>query len=192
MKQCVAVGFSAALAAAGCRGSTADHSVPAASGPDAVAGPTSPAIRSSETSSTASNRSDARGVIFLAVPSGSVPEIVHDAMAPAASERRTLMVYVGASWCEPCQRFHRAAQSGALDGALPRLALLEFDADRDRERLAQAGYRYAYIPLFALASPDGTASPHRVEGAIKGEGAVDFIVPRLRELLARWGRDPGG
>lgn len=102
------------------------------------------------------------------------------------------MVYVGASWCEPCQRFHRAAQSGALDGALPRLALLEFDADRDRERLAEAGYGYAYIPLFALASPDGTASPHRVEGAIKGEGAVDFIVPRLRELLARWSRGPGG
>jgi thiol-disulfide isomerase/thioredoxin len=96
-----------------------------------------------------------------------------------------LVVYVGASWCEPCQRFHRAAEAGALDGALPRLILIEFDLDRDHDRLVAAGYDSKYIPLFALASADGTASSHRIEGAIKGEGAVDFILPRLQALLTR-------
>lgn len=116
---------------------------------------------------------------------------MREAVAPAAAARRTLVVYVGASWCEPCQRFHHAAEAGALDGALPRLALLEFDADRDHDRLAAAGYDSKYIPLFALASADGTSSPHRQEGAVKGEGAVDFIVPRLQALLTRWGDGAG-
>lgn len=131
-------------------------------------------------------------MVFIAPPSGSVPAIVRGAMRSAAAEHRTLVVYVGASWCEPCQRFHRAAEGEALDGRLPRLALLEFDADRDHDRLAAAGYTSSYIPLFALASPDGTSSLHRVEGGIKGEGAVDFILPRLKELLARWGPGPDG
>jgi thiol-disulfide isomerase/thioredoxin len=131
------------------------------------------------------DESDAGGVAFTRAPPGDVAAIVREASAAAAASRRALLVYVGASWCEPCQRFHRAAEAGALDAVLPRLMLLEFDMDRDRDRLAAAGYDAKYIPLFALPSSDGTASSHRIEGAIKGEGAVDFILPRLRELLTR-------
>lgn len=127
---------------------------------------------------------------FVRAPPGDVPPIVRDASAAAAASGRGFLVYVGASWCEPCRRFHRAAEEGALDGALPKLMLLEFDLDRDRDRLVAAGYGSRFIPLFALASADGTASSHRIEGAIKGEGAVDFILPRLRELLTR--RNPDG
>jgi len=128
----------------------------------------------------------------MAAPPGSVTTIVREARAVAAAQRRALLIYVGASWCEPCQRFHQSAEAGALDSELPRLALLQFDADRDRDRLAAAGYGSKYIPLFALASPDGTASSRRVEGAIKGDGAVAFIVPRLHELLSDRDRDPEG
>jgi hypothetical protein len=100
-----------------------------------------------------------------------------------------LVVYVGATWCEPCRRFHDAAERGELDTKFPRLTLLEFDLDRDRERLAQAGYVSQYVPLFALPATDGVASGRQVEGAIKGEGAVAFIAPRLAELLGRSSSD---
>ncbi len=121
---------------------------------------------------------------FLASPEqGSVETAVRDARASAAAERRTLVVYVGAVWCEPCQRFHRAAEQGELDGAFPNLTLLEFDLDRDRERLASAGYVSKYIPLFAVPTLTGAASGKQIEGGIKGEGAVGFIVPRLKGLL---------
>ena len=185
-------GISAALAGAGCRTDHADDSVVRASLLDAAArGSTSSRIGISKASPT-SDPNDARTVVFMTASAGRVPSIVREASGAAAAERRTLVVYVGASWCEPCQRFHHAAEAGALDGRLPRLALLEFDADRDLDRLAAAGYASSYIPLFALASADGTASSHRVEGGIKGEGAVEFILPRLRELLARWSLGPGG
>jgi len=116
---------------------------------------------------------------------GEVDAIVRDALATAVAEKRTLVVYVGAGWCEPCQRFHRAAESGELDATFPSLTMLEFDLDRDVQRLAAAGYASKYIPLFALPTQDGKASGKQIAGAIKGEGAVAYIAPRLKELLAQ-------
>jgi hypothetical protein len=94
-------------------------------------------------------------------------------------------VYVGAPWCEPCERVHRAVEKGDLDTEFPNLTLFEFDIDQDKQRLAAAGYSPKYIPLFALPDRDGKASGKRVEGGIKGEGAVGYIVPQLRSLLAQ-------
>jgi hypothetical protein len=114
---------------------------------------------------------------------GDVRDVVRQAVSEAASEHRRIVVYVGAGWCEPCQQFHNAAAAGSLDAIFPDLTLLEFDLDRDRERLNQAGYASKYIPLFALPGADGSASGRQVEGGIKGDAAVAFMAPRLKDLL---------
>ena len=118
---------------------------------------------------------------------GSVQEIVRGEVARARDQGRPLLVYVGAKWCEPCQRFHEAARAGKLDAVFPGLRLVEFDLDRDRERLREAGYASRMIPLFALPRADGTGSGEQIEGSIKGDGAVDQIAPRLHKLLAGGG-----
>jgi thiol-disulfide isomerase/thioredoxin len=105
------------------------------------------------------------------------------AYAKEKAEGRTLLVYVGASWCEPCQRFHHAVESKQLDSAFPRVSFLEFDSDRDGEALANAGYFSRLIPLIALPGADGKASGKQIEGGIKGDGAVNDITPRLKSLL---------
>ena len=114
---------------------------------------------------------------------GDVDAVVRGALAQAADKKRTLIVYVGAKWCEPCQRFHHAAERGELDSTFPDVDLLGFDLDRDNERLAAAGYVSKLIPLFVLPAPDGRASGKQVEGGIKGDGAVGFIAPRLKKML---------
>ncbi|APR84315.1 Hypothetical protein A7982_09664 [Minicystis rosea] len=118
---------------------------------------------------------------------GEVQEIVRAELQRAKGEGRRLLVYVGAKWCEPCQRFHDAAKAGQLDGSFPGLRLLEFDLDRDRDRLEKAGYSSRMIPLFALPRADGMGSGEQIEGSIKGAGAVDQITPRLKALLAKGG-----
>lgn len=124
------------------------------------------------------------GVRTVQAPStGDVREAVRQAVSEAGRERHRVVVYVGATWCEPCQQFHQAAAAGSLDAIFPDLTLVEFDLDRDRERLSQAGYASKYIPLFALPGPDGSASGKQVEGGIKGDAAVAFMAPRLKELL---------
>jgi thiol-disulfide isomerase/thioredoxin len=118
-------------------------------------------------------------------PEGDVAALVKAELERAKKDGRTLLVYVGATWCEPCQRFHQAAEAGEITGDLPPLRMLEFDLDRDVERLAAAGYGSRLIPLFAVPAPDGRGTDVRIEGSIKGSGAVSNIVPRLRSLLAR-------
>jgi hypothetical protein len=121
---------------------------------------------------------------------GPIEPAVREELARAVAEKRKLIVYVGASWCEPCQRFHHAAEEGQLDATFPDLTLLEFDLDRDLERLTTAGYTSKYIPLFAVPAKDGRASGKQIEGGIKGEGAVAYITPRLQELLAKQVGEP--
>jgi thiol-disulfide isomerase/thioredoxin len=116
---------------------------------------------------------------------GEVASIVRSEYERARASGRRLVVYVGATWCEPCERFHRAAEKGELDATFPKLTLLEFDNDKDAERLFAAGYSSHYIPLFALPKPDGTASGKQIEGGVKGDGAVAFLSDKLKGLLAQ-------
>ncbi|MGZ3475389.1 MAG: thioredoxin [Polyangiales bacterium] len=120
---------------------------------------------------------------FVTAGEGDVASLVKTESERAAKDGRRLVVYVGATWCEPCQRFHEAAVKGTLDGALPPMRFLEFDLDRDEKRLGSAGYSSEYIPLFALGGPDGRASGKQIAGSIKGPGAPDEITPRLVRMI---------
>jgi thiol:disulfide interchange protein len=125
------------------------------------------------------------------------PELLHrkDKQAPleqfvqqhveeADASGQRVLVYVGATWCEPCQRFHKALESGQLDQDLAGTKFVEFDADRDREELRAAGYASKYIPLFSVPDQSGHASGRAIEGSIKGDSAVrENLVPRLLALL---------
>ena len=110
-------------------------------------------------------------------------EIIKREMPRAKQDGKTLIVYVGATWCEPCERFKAALKAGQLDGAFPNLRMLDFDRTRDEARLERGGYISRLIPLFAIPDKSGRASGKQIEGSIKGPGAIGNIVPRLRRLL---------
>ncbi len=120
---------------------------------------------------------------FSPAGQGDVPAVVETAIAQAKTDHRRLVVYEGASWCEPCQRFHAAVASGQLDAKFPDLTFLEFDADKDGPRLNAAGYSSQYIPLFALPGRDGRAAGPKASGGIKGDGAVQYLTNKLEGLL---------
>ena len=118
-----------------------------------------------------------------APPEGPVAPIVRAELARARAANKTLMVYVGATWCEPCERFHHAAEAGTLDARFGALRLLVFDYDRDDTRLARAGYASEMIPLFVLPREDGRSSGRQIEGSVKGDAAIEDIAGRLRTLM---------
>ena len=115
---------------------------------------------------------------------GGVAEYVAREVARGARDHVPVLVYVGATWCEPCHAFQAAAASGTLDAALGPLRFLVFDLDRDGDRLAAAGYRSALVPLFAGPNPDGRASGTQISGVKKGGGYVEQLTPRIRGLVA--------
>jgi hypothetical protein len=123
---------------------------------------------------------------FVRGPSGGAPiaPYVASELAKAKSGKYGLLVYVGATWCEPCQRFHKAVEAGELDAPLSGVHMLEFDLDADRQALTDAGYASELIPLFAFPNSDGTGSDRRIQGSVKGPAAVDQnLLPRLVALL---------
>jgi len=123
--------------------------------------------------------------LIEAPPGGDVEPLITGELVQAVGVGDSLLVYVGASWCEPCRAFHDAAAAGRLDARLGGLRLLEFDADRDTDALVAAGYRSSLIPLFAVPRIDGRASGKQTEGAFKDRDAVEQLVPRLGALLGR-------
>ena len=121
-------------------------------------------------------------------PSGAAPlaPFVYQQLREAQPNGEEVLVYVGASWCEPCRRFHDALVRGDLDDELRGVRFIEMDHDADAESLRGAGYSSKLIPLFALPADDGRSSGMQVEGSIKGSGAVrSNLLPRLRRLLGR-------
>lgn len=118
-----------------------------------------------------------------AAAEGPLPAQVQQAAQEAQERGQRLLVYVGASWCEPCRYFHDAARQGQLDGELAQVMVLAYDADRDRARLEAAGYQSKMIPLLAIPTAGGLNSGKMLQGSVKGPGAVGDLVPRVQRLL---------
>lgn len=124
---------------------------------------------------------------FLRYPrkGSAIEPWIQEQVELAEAAKLRVLVYVGASWCEPCQRFHQAVEHGELNGTLNGLRFLEFDQDQDAAQLKTAGYVYQYIPVLALPDPDGRNHGKMISGSIKGPGAVKKdLVPRLQALLS--------
>jgi len=130
---------------------------------------------------------DAPQPSFLRYPrkGAAIEPWVQEQVELAEAAHLRVLVYVGASWCEPCQRFHEAVEKGELNGTLNGLRFLEFDQDQDAAALKAAGYVYQYIPVLALPDPDGRNHGKMISGSIKGPRAVqENLVPRLQALLS--------
>ncbi|HVH41551.1 MAG TPA: hypothetical protein VM925_04385 [Labilithrix sp.] len=95
----------------------------------------------------------------------------------ARANGRVLVVYVGATWCEPCKRFKAEVRSGRLDEQLGKTTLLAFDVDKDGDRLGAAGYTYAFVPFVALPGADGRPADTQQASGRGGEA--------WRELLGK-------
>lgn len=168
VKRCIAAVAVALVASSGCRRVEPE-----------------PAVEETRGSAAGSSVAQGKVEVLKAPPGDDAAAVIREKLEDAKSRGRDLVVYVGATWCEPCQYFHRAAEHGDLDAQFPTLTLLEFDLDVDGARLAAAGYKSELIPLFVVPENDGRASARRFEGSIKGERAVANITPRLRSLLAK-------
>jgi thiol-disulfide isomerase/thioredoxin len=167
--------FIALLVAGGCRTSDtiASDSPPHS---DAGAAPEVPALAVG---------AKAHGLELIPAPPGDVSTLIRTGREQAKAHGRKLLVYIGATWCEPCQRFHQAAEAGLLDDKFPTLSLLVFDSDADEKRLHAALFGPGYLPYFGVPDEAGHGTSTVVSGSVKGDGAVDNITPRLLELIKK-------
>jgi thiol-disulfide isomerase/thioredoxin len=149
---------------------------------------TTPTAVSSPATTGAAEASAAAGghvKVVEATQDSDALSLIRTRRLEAKAESRVLVVYVGATWCEPCKKFKAEVQSGRLDDRLGKVTLLAFDADKDGDRLGASGYTYKFVPFVALPAADGRPADTQ-EATGKGGQA-------WRELLGKldtWQRAP--
>ena len=132
--------------------------------------------------STAKGVPELRAVSLL--PGTDAAVMIEASAAQAAQEGKKLVVYIGATWCEPCLAWHDAVAQGKA-GPLPAVQFLEFDLDKDGETLARAGYATRMVPYFARPGRDGRASSVQFAGVRKGGDYVAEIRARRESSCTR-------
>lgn len=125
-----------------------------------------------------------KAVFVSADPDADASSLVRGRRLQAKAEGRLLVVYVGATWCEPCKRFKAEVESGRLDARLGSITFLAFDADKDAERLEAAGYTFSFVPFVALPSAGGRPSDS-VAATGKGSDAWRDLVAALEAWQRR-------
>lgn len=187
-QRCKSMAIAAALCALmvpGCGKKTAKK--PPTANPSAVAAPPAPPpSREAATGGPRTTRSSPSGKtdVVSGLAAGDAAMTIADEVALAAGEGRRCLVYVGAPWCEPCKRFKKALLAGELDAQLDGLRMLEFDADRDRDRLATAGYSFRLVPFFAAPGPDGRSSGRATGGVPSKDAPMQPLADRVKALLS--------
>ncbi|MBS2015248.1 MAG: thioredoxin family protein [Deltaproteobacteria bacterium] len=130
-------------------------------------------------------RKPGEGIKVVNAPAdGDAISTIRTARLQAKAEGRVLVVYVSATWCEPCRRMKDEIHAGRLDDALGKTTLLAFDADKDGDRLASAGYKFSFIPFVALPSADGHPADS-LEAKGKGSNAWRELLGKLEEWQKR-------
>lgn len=130
-------------------------------------------------------RKPGEGIKLTTAPAdGDALSTIRTARLQAKSDGRVLVVYVSATWCEPCRRMKDEINAGRLDAQLGKTTLLAFDADKDGDRLASAGYKFGFIPFVALPGADGHPTSS-LEAKGKGSNAWRELVGTLEEWQKR-------
>lgn len=102
----------------------------------------------------------------------------------AKADGRVLVVYVSATWCEPCKKMKEEIDAGRLDDRLGKTTLLAFDADKDIDRLGAAGYTFKFVPYVALPGADGRPAETQ-EATGKGSSAWKELLGKLDAWQSR-------
>jgi thiol-disulfide isomerase/thioredoxin len=166
----LAVALAIAFACAGC--SKPEEPIRAAQDPSAVTTSAAPATSSAKPATSASKLR-----VVKPPPDAELASFLRTERLRAKGESRVLVVYAGAKWCDPCKHFHALLDSGRLDATLSRTTLVELDVDQDTERLSAAGYKYRFVPYFAVAGADGHPEKEmQVTGKDIGDDTIEQLV----------------
>lgn len=149
-----------------------------------VAGPAAPpktampvAAPSAPVAATGAPEAPKRAPHFVEVPTDAgLLDTIRGETRAAESAGETLVVYVGARWCKPCQHFERALASGRLDASLAGLRLLHVDLDARGAELGAHGYATNVIPYFTVPTAKGTPSARKFSTDAMGTEVVEQIV----------------
>jgi thiol-disulfide isomerase/thioredoxin len=154
---------------------------PSASSPNATITTTS------STSSTAAAKAGDKIRVLPAAQDSDALSLIRTERLRAKADGRVLVVYVSATWCDPCKKMKEEIEAGHLDERLGKTTLLAFDADKDIDRLGSAGYTFKFVPFVALPGADGRPADTQ-EATGHGASAWKELLGKLDTWQATQGK----
>jgi thioredoxin-like negative regulator of GroEL len=144
---------------------------------------TSPSVVAASGSAMPAKTSGKIQVITAAQDSDAL-SLVRTERLKAKADGRVLVVYVSATWCEPCKKLKEEIEAGRLDDRYGKTTLLAFDADKDLDRLGAAGYTFKFVPYVALPGADGRPAESQ-EATGHGKDAWKELLGKLDAWQSR-------
>ena len=94
-----------------------------------------PSPSPSPSTSTSTTKTGGKIVVLPAAQDSDALSAIRTERLKAKAEGRVLVVYVSATWCDPCKKLKEEIEAGRLDDRYGKTTLLAFDADKVRQVL---------------------------------------------------------
>ena len=145
-----------------------------------------PSPSPSPSTSTSTTKTGGKIVVLPAAQDSDALSAIRTERLKAKAEGRVLVVYVSATWCDPCKKLKEEIEAGRLDDRYGKTTLLAFDADKDIDRLGAAGYTFKFVPYVALPGADGRPAESQ-EATGHGKDAWKELLGKLDAWQSRGG-----
>jgi thiol-disulfide isomerase/thioredoxin len=94
------------------------------------------------------------------------------------------IVYLGASWCGPCQEIKRSKDDPRMLDAFDGAMVIEVDIDEwNKEQLTALGYKTGVIPVFIAVDRDARALGPMIDGGAWGDNVPEIMAPPLKKFV---------
>ncbi len=149
-------------------------------------GAPSPSAAADKKSTPSSVHTDARNPSWVAVPKGSggLAAAIAREIAKKPSATAKPIVYLGASWCDPCAAIKRFKTDPRMLDAFQGTYVIELDVDDWKsEGLGALGYKTGTVPVFYAVDAAGKASGPTINGGAWGDNIPETMAPPLKKFV---------
>lgn len=103
----------------------------------------------------------------------------------AAERRQKPILYIGATWCEPCAALKKYKSDPRMAEAFEGTYVIELDLDDWKlDELKALGLRAGVVPVFHALGADGRASGKTIDGGAWGDNIPENMAPPLKRFFS--------
>lgn len=103
----------------------------------------------------------------------------------AAERRQKPVLYIGATWCEPCSALKKYKSDPRMAEAFQGTYVIELDLDDWKvDELKALGFRAGVVPVFHVLGADGRASGPTIDGGAWGDNIPENMAPPLKKFFS--------
>lgn len=116
---------------------------------------------------------------------GSLATLVEAEVAKAEATGKKHVVYIGATWCPPCQAIKKYKSDPQMVTAFAGTHVIELDVDDwTAPDLTALGYKASSVPVFIAVDKDGKAKGPTIDGGAWGDNIPTNMAPPLTKFFA--------